>query len=351
MANKIFNDPIHGNIELEPLLVKIVDTPQFQRLRFIKQLGGAYFVYPGASHNRFEHSIGVCHLAGRLVRSLKEQISKAPDSTIKITDKDELCVKIAALCHDLGHGPFSHLFDGKIIPKIRENVNGKIWKHEQGSVDMFDHMLEENGELEEEFNEELSKKDKTFIKEMIVGPPKSIKDRNNMDETDKTWPYEGRPKQMAFLYEIVSNKRNGVDVDKWDYFARDCHSLGIGNNFNLDRCISFSKVIEVDGEQQICYRDKEVHNLYDMFHTKLLLHQRAYQHKTCNIIEYMLTEALVLADNFIEFQGKNGEDKRTLPTEVTRLLKAHYDSEIHIFQVFRNVTHELSNVLIINKRI
>ncbi|XP_060584901.1 deoxynucleoside triphosphate triphosphohydrolase SAMHD1-like [Ruditapes philippinarum] len=306
MANKIFNDPIHGNIELEPLLVKIVDTPQFQRLRFIKQLGGAYFVYPGASHNRFEHSIGVCHLAGRLVRSLKEQISKAPDSTIKITDKDELCVKIAALCHDLGHGPFSHLFDGKIIPKIRENVNGKIWKHEQGSVDMFDHMLEENGELEEEFNEELSKEDKTFIKEMIVGPPKSIKDRNNMDETDKTWPYEGRPKQMAFLYEIVSNKRNGVDVDKWDYFARDCHSLGIGNNFNLDRCISFSKVIEVDGEQQICYRDKEVHNLYDMFHTRLLLHQRAYQHKTCNIIEYMLTEALVLADNFIEFQGKNG---------------------------------------------
>jgi HD superfamily phosphohydrolase len=58
------------------------------------------------------------------------------------------------------------------------------------------------------------------------------------------------------IFQIVSNKRNGVDVDKWDYFARDCHSLGIGNNFNLDRCISFSKVIEVDGEQQICYRDK-----------------------------------------------------------------------------------------------
>ena len=55
---KVFNDPIHGHIRLHPLLVKIIDTPQFQRLRYIKQLGGCYFVYPGASHNRFEHSIG-----------------------------------------------------------------------------------------------------------------------------------------------------------------------------------------------------------------------------------------------------------------------------------------------------
>lgn len=55
---QIFNDPIHGHIEIHPLCVKIIDTPQFQRLRSIKQLGGTYFVYPGASHNRFEHSIG-----------------------------------------------------------------------------------------------------------------------------------------------------------------------------------------------------------------------------------------------------------------------------------------------------
>ena len=55
---QVFNDPIHGHIELHPLCVKIIDTPQFQRLRFLKQLGSCYFVYPGATHNRFEHSLG-----------------------------------------------------------------------------------------------------------------------------------------------------------------------------------------------------------------------------------------------------------------------------------------------------
>lgn len=55
---QVFNDPVHGHIEMHPLLVRIIDTPQFQRLRYIKQLGGTYFVFPGASHNRFEHSLG-----------------------------------------------------------------------------------------------------------------------------------------------------------------------------------------------------------------------------------------------------------------------------------------------------
>ncbi|KAI0241262.1 Deoxynucleoside triphosphate triphosphohydrolase SAMHD1, partial [Lamellibrachia satsuma] len=94
---QVFNDCVHGHIELDPLCVAIIDTPQFQRLRHIKQLGGCYYVFPGASHNRFEHSIGVCFLAGQLIETLK---FKQPE--LNITDGEVLCVKIAGLCHDLG---------------------------------------------------------------------------------------------------------------------------------------------------------------------------------------------------------------------------------------------------------
>ncbi|KAG9332859.1 hypothetical protein JZ751_014486 [Albula glossodonta] len=97
---KVFNDPIHGSIEMHPYLVRIIDTPEFQRLRDIRQMGGVYHVYPGASHKRFEHSIGVAHLAGELVQALRKQHCDEEDKSI--TEDEGLSVQIAALCHDLG---------------------------------------------------------------------------------------------------------------------------------------------------------------------------------------------------------------------------------------------------------
>ncbi|XP_077982441.1 deoxynucleoside triphosphate triphosphohydrolase SAMHD1-like [Glandiceps talaboti] len=290
---KVFNDPIHGHIEFHPLCVKIIDTPQFQRLRDIKQLGACYFVFPGASHNRFEHSLGVCYLAGQLARRLQD---RQPE--LQITEVDILCVQIAGLCHDLGHGPFSHMFDHWFIPFVRPDIQ---WRHEKASVDMFDYMIQDNNlfPIFEEYS--MSKQDITFIKEQIAGP---LDRRDNKDE----WPYHGRQREKGFLYEIVANKRNGIDVDKWDYFARDCHNLGIPNNFDHHRFQQFAKVIKVDGELQICCREKEVSNLYDMFHTRNTLHRRAYQHKVVKIIESMVVEALVKADDHIKLTGKDGKE-------------------------------------------
>ncbi|NWZ40987.1 SAMH1 triphosphohydrolase, partial [Brachypodius atriceps] len=310
---KVFNDPIHGHIELHPLLVRIIDTPQFQRLRYIKQLGGTYFVFPGASHNRFEHSLGVGYLAGCLVRTLKE---RQPE--LDITQRDILCVEIAGLCHDLGHGPFSHMFDGRFVPLTRPDLK---WKHETASVQMFEHLIASN-KLEEVMKSYglVLEEDMFFIKEQIGGP---------IDETAcvESWPYRGRPKEKSFLYEIVANKKNGIDVDKWDYFARDCHHLGIPNNFDYKRLLIFTRVCEVENQKHICTRDKEVGNLYEMFHTRNCLHRRAYQHKTGNIIEIMqvfqnyypeviilsqtrITEAFQKADKFFEIGGSGGKPYR-----------------------------------------
>ncbi|XP_053173945.1 deoxynucleoside triphosphate triphosphohydrolase SAMHD1-like [Scomber japonicus] len=291
---KVFNDSIHGHVELHPLLVKIIDTPQFQRLRNIKQLGGGYFVFPGASHNRFEHSIGVAYLAGELVRNLKTQ-----QPELDITPRDELCVEIAGLCHDLGHGPFSHLFDGMFIRKARPGLN---WKHETASIQMFEYLVNANGlqPVMKKYGLELPK-DQNFIKEMIAGPLGTNAGQG------QEWPYKGRPKNKSFLYEIVANKRTGIDVDKFDYFARDCHHLGIQNNFDHRRFIMLARVCEVAGKKHICVRDKEIGNVCDMFYTRISLHRRAYQHRVNKIIESMITEAFLKADEHIQIEGKGGK--------------------------------------------
>ncbi|XP_049326797.1 deoxynucleoside triphosphate triphosphohydrolase SAMHD1-like [Astyanax mexicanus] len=187
-VNKVFYDPVHGHIALDPLLVSIIDTPQFQRLRNIKQLGGGYFVFPGASHNRFEHSIGVAHLAGKLVQSLRT------DNELNITDTDELCVKIAGLCHDLGHGPFSHVFEGF----MKEENPGSNWKCEN--------------------------------KALKINLNKSI-------DCITQWSYTGRPQEKSYLYQIVNNQTTGIDVDKMDYFSRDCHHLGIKWVIIIIKCL------------------------------------------------------------------------------------------------------------------
>ncbi|XP_076023306.1 deoxynucleoside triphosphate triphosphohydrolase SAMHD1-like isoform X2 [Genypterus blacodes] len=287
---KVFNDPIHGHVAFHQLLIKIIDTPQFQRLRYIKQLGGASFVFPGASHKRFEHSIGVGHLAGELVKALQK---RQPE--LDIDHRDILCVQIAGLCHDLGHGPFSHMFDKSFIPKARPD---KKWKHEQASIHMFNYLVEDN-DLKPVMEQHglVLPEDLDFIKEQIAGP------MDTSSSLSTKWPYKGRTEDKAFLYDIVANKRNGIDVDKWDYFARDCHHLGIQNNFDHRRSLMFARVINVDGQKQICTRDKEVGNLYDMFYTRNCLHRRAYQHKVGNIIEFMITEAFLKADQFIQIEG------------------------------------------------
>lgn len=215
-----------------------------------------------------------------------------------ITDEDVLCIKIAGLCHDLGHGPFSHMFDSLFIPFARPDTN---WKHEDASVNMFDHMMKVNN-LFPSFREyNLSEKDLIFIKELIAGT--ALVDTSNSQE----WPFKGREPEKRYLYEIVANKRTGIDVDKFDYFSRDCHNLGISNSFDHKRYLKFARIIDVKGNLQICVRDKEAGNIYDMFHTRNSLFRRAYQHKTSNIIERMITEALLKADKKIRFKGSNGK--------------------------------------------
>ncbi|KAJ7705829.1 hypothetical protein B0H14DRAFT_3027083 [Mycena olivaceomarginata] len=231
-------------------------SKEFQRLRYIKQLGTSYYVWPGASHNRFEHCLG-----------------EVNDLSSASTARDIDCVQIAGLCHDLGHGPWSHVWDGLFMVAVAPE---KRWKHEDGSKMMFRALLENNTIT-------IPEKDVKFILALIDGEPSQCS-----------------PDEKVFLFDIVANKRNGLDVDKFDYIARDSYMIGDHNKFSLARLIKSARVID----NEICYDIKDVNQLHEICYTRFKLHKMIYNHKTAKAIEYMIVDALVLAEPHLKIADR-----------------------------------------------
>lgn len=111
MGGKLLRDAVHGDIELEPLEVELIDTPEFQRLRGIKQLGTASLVYPSATHTRFEHCLGTSWIARRMIEALQRSRAFSADETTAI--------RLAALLHDITHIPFGHTLEDerRVLPR------------------------------------------------------------------------------------------------------------------------------------------------------------------------------------------------------------------------------------------
>lgn len=122
MTPTILRDPVHGDIELTPEEVRLVDTAEFQRLRGIKQLGTAYLVYPGATHSRFEHSVGTLHMADRLLAAVNKHAARDPGRCQRVTAEEIRIVRIAALLHDITHIPFGHSIEDQtgLLPRHDE---------------------------------------------------------------------------------------------------------------------------------------------------------------------------------------------------------------------------------------
>ena len=127
---KYFLDSVHGNIKICSNILQIIHLPEFQRLKKIRQLGNAHYVFMGATHTRFEHSIGVSYLCGQLLTNIKDN-----QPTLNIDDRTILLVKVAGLFHDIGHGCFSHLFDSHFLKvKLTGTELEKYIDHEYRSV-------------------------------------------------------------------------------------------------------------------------------------------------------------------------------------------------------------------------
>ncbi|XP_058005729.1 uncharacterized protein LOC110637614 isoform X2 [Hevea brasiliensis] len=270
--SKQLRDNVHGYIYLDPIFLKFVDTEQFQRLRDLKQLGLTYMVYPGAVHSRFEHSLGVYWLAGEAVHRIKAHQGLELD----INNFDIKTVKLAGLLHDVGHGPFSHLFEREFLPRV---LNGLNWSHEDMSIRMIDYIVDKhNIDIDREY---LKK-----AKEMVIA------------STEHASPRTANEKQ--FLYDIVANGRNGIDVDKFDYLVRDSRACGLGCSFQFERLMDTMHVIE----DEICYRAKDYLTVHKLFATRADMHRTVYTHAKVKAIELMVVDALSTANSYLRITDK-----------------------------------------------
>ena len=123
----IIRDPLWDNIRLDPAALLALDTPTVQRLRYIRQVGHSFLVYPGATHSRFEHALGAYHLTRRALSALEELGELAP-----ATAEDCVAVRMAALLHDIGHYPFSHALEEAGFPSLEKLSVAKLTQGELG---------------------------------------------------------------------------------------------------------------------------------------------------------------------------------------------------------------------------
>lgn len=239
-------DPLYGYIRLKESEKNILDTTAVQRLRRIKQLSGAEYVYPAANHTRFEHSLGAFHLAGTLVSTLP----------VKLKPEDATKLKIAALLHDVGHGPFSHLLE-----PIMNQVLGKT--HE----DMGSWIITKSS-----LSDALRKEgiDPNEMGKLAVG---------KLSDGEK-----------PFMNQII---RSSVDMDKMDFIVRDSYHTGAGYGMvDIFRLIYTMDVLDGD----LAVNSTAIPTLETFLLGRLESFRTIYFHRASRAAQIMLQKALELAE-------------------------------------------------------
>ncbi|WP_048150733.1 HD domain-containing protein [Methanolacinia paynteri] len=231
---KTIKDPVHGYISVNEKILPLLDSPQVQRLRHIRQLGFSDMVYPGANHTRFEHSLGTMHLAGILAKRLK------------LDDNDVLLSMVSGILHDIGHGPFSHATE----PLIEEYIGRS--HHE------VEHMLRETE---------------------ISGAVEKI----GLDPSEICRMIEGKHKLAGIIH-------GDLDVDRMDYLMRDAHYTGVPyGTVDAQRLIQ-STILSENG---LALKDTGIIAAESLLIARTLMRPTIYFHHVSRIAESMVKAAAV----------------------------------------------------------
>jgi len=229
--DQVVRDLLWRNIRLEPAAVRVVDTPAFQRLRYVRQLGHAFLVYPGAAHSRFEHALGTYHLAGRALEGLRER-----GDLNGFTDGDALLIRLAALLHDIGHYPFSHALEESDWPSHEGLGATYIARNPLAAA------LAESG---------------------VPGGAPAI----------------GAVMTGTSDHPLAGLVAGSIDLDKIDYLKRDALMCGVPyGEIDVERLLACLVVVELEGRHTIGVMEKGLAALESLLFAKYQMYRNVYWH-------------------------------------------------------------------------
>ncbi|MEO9319690.1 MAG: HD domain-containing protein [Nitrososphaera sp.] len=249
---KSIRDPLYGFVDLTKTEIQIIDTPVFRRLLNIKQLSHAFVVYPSAIHTRFEHSLGATHLADLVSRQLE-----FPNEIREV-------VRLTALLHDVGHGPYSHLFE-----EVLSTINKRKVEHDWIST----LIIRQNKEL----------------RDILGDKGEYISALLRHREID-SWK---KPGISTLASDVVSS---ALDVDKLDYLRRDSFHIGVAyGQFDLARIIHTLTSTPDEREKRLCIKSKGKDAIENYRLGRYLMHAQVYKHHARIVADQMFLKALDLA--------------------------------------------------------
>jgi HD superfamily phosphohydrolase len=251
MTSREVRDPVHGFIELDPDEWRVVDSRAFQRLRLVQQLAMTHLVYPGARHTRFEHCLGACHVGAGLAKSIN---AVEHDEVI-----DTKRIRAAALCHDLGHGPFSHVSEF-----VYERFTGRHHIHEQISAGIV--------RYHEPIRHALGDDAAEWVAQLLEG--------------------EGHGASRSVERDIVAGP---ADVDKLDYLLRDSHYCGVNyGRFDLHKVMESARRASDPSGSVLAFHRDGIYAVEELLLARHHMHRQVYGHKTRIATDLMLMRAMTL---------------------------------------------------------
>src|SRR5690554_3832326 len=299
IKEQVFTDPLYGYITVEyDVIMKVIDSKAFQRLRRIKQLSGVSMIFHGAEHSRFSHSLGTYHIATKFLNN--ENLNE------NITEREKLLFITTALVHDIGHGPYSHAFEN-VFKTNHEVIGAKI--------------LEENKEL----NNILNEVDEEFLNDVI----------NIMLKKGK----------YPILEQLISSQ---LDVDRIDYLLRDAYFTGTPyGNIDIDRLI---RVLDVK-ENKVVFRESGIHSIENYLINRYHMYWQVYFHRVCRAYEIILEKIYLRVNDLL----KEGYRFNFNITPLKNFIKNNNDLDNYLkiddfyinglFSSFRDCNDEILRVL------